>query len=139
MVSNGFVDAALATGCGPIESSEPGALPCGSFEHAGPNTSAFVVTPSPEEAPLDIGADIELDIGAGALLELPLPDELSLPLHAVRVSAAAAVRPTPATRNLFTMIHSCLSGGSSPSELPDAGHSERLPERMGRCSENPIG
>src|SRR5256885_14726705 len=62
LVSSGFVDAAEATGRGPIESSEPGAEPCGSCEQAGPKTSALVVTPSAAAVmPVDVAA-IELPV-----------------------------------------------------------------------------
>src|SRR3954471_7928320 len=56
VVSSGLVPAALATGCGPMSSSEPGASPWGSWLQAGPKTSASVVTPAPAAA--DIGVDI---------------------------------------------------------------------------------
>ncbi|GAB3147276.1 hypothetical protein GCM10027258_40420 [Amycolatopsis stemonae] len=64
----------------------------------------MVVTPSAEpEAMLDGGAAIDEE-GAAALELLDDPVEL-LP-QAVRVSAAAAVRPIPAIRRLRTRIHS---------------------------------
>ncbi|GAA4529081.1 hypothetical protein GCM10023192_14990 [Amycolatopsis samaneae] len=95
-----MVEAADATGIGPIESRLPGAFPCGSFEHAGPKTSALVVTPSPEAALLGealVGALLD---GAGAEeLVPPLPE--SVP-HAVSVRSAAAAATVPVTRILFT-------------------------------------
>ncbi|GLY44484.1 hypothetical protein Amsp01_105070 [Amycolatopsis sp. NBRC 101858] len=60
----------------------------------------------PSEAPasaLEDGAAADED-GAGALLDEEEAE--SLPLHAVSVSAAAAVRPIPAIRRLRTRIHS---------------------------------
>ncbi|GLY38096.1 hypothetical protein Amsp01_041200 [Amycolatopsis sp. NBRC 101858] len=58
--------------------------------------------PSPAAA-LEDGAAIDED-GAGALLEADEP--VSLLPHAVRVRAAAAVRPIPAIRRLRTKNHS---------------------------------
>ncbi|GLY43444.1 hypothetical protein Amsp01_094670 [Amycolatopsis sp. NBRC 101858] len=63
----------------------------------------MVVVPPPAAAALEDGAAIDED-GAGALLEADEP--VSLLPHAVRVSAAAAVRPIPAIRRLRTRIHS---------------------------------
>jgi hypothetical protein len=80
-----------------MESRLPGVLPWGSALQAGPKTSALVVTPV--EALLAAGADAEV-VGAGALVAGVLAD---VPLlHAARVSAAAAVRPIPARRRVFT-------------------------------------
>src|SRR5438045_8964516 len=66
--SSGLVLAAVATGCGPIALSEPGASPCGSWLQAGPKTSAFVVTPVAVDAAADVAG--AADGGGGALVAL---------------------------------------------------------------------
>jgi hypothetical protein len=69
----------------------------------------LVVTPlDAAESAEDDGAAIE-DDGAGALLEAD--EAVSLLPHAVRVNAAAAVRPIPARRRLRTKNHSNLLRG----------------------------
>ncbi|GAA1992795.1 hypothetical protein GCM10009754_84820 [Amycolatopsis minnesotensis] len=107
--------AAVATGSDTMPSTEPGPV-AGTFEHAGPNTSAFVVIPLPA------GAAAELDdigeLGAGALLLLlPLPDPLSEPLLQAAIErAAAAAIPSPATRRRL------LTGNQLHSRPEGAGH-----------------
>src|SRR4051795_12974043 len=89
VVSNGLVPAALATGCGPMLFSEPGASPCGSMLQAGPKTSALVVTPFAAAAGAGlIGAD-----AAGALAGA-LVAGVVVPPQAVRVTVSAASAPT---------------------------------------------
>src|SRR4249919_3498968 len=90
VVSSGLVPAAVATGCGPMELSEPGALPCGSWLQAGPKTSALVVTP------LSAMADV---IGAAAAgLAAPLVEGVAVPPQAASAAVAAAITPMQASR-----------------------------------------
>src|SRR6476469_6909534 len=92
VVSSGLVLAAVATGCGPMELSEPGALPCGSWPQAGPKTSELVVTPVSAAA----GAAV---IGAAAAGLLPPPVEgVALLPQAASATVAAAIAPMVASR-----------------------------------------
>src|SRR6185437_2309007 len=101
VVSSGLVLAAVATGCGPIALSEPGASPCGSWPHAGPKTSALVLTPVSAAAAAGV---------AGAAAGAPaagLDAGAVVPPQAARARVAAAITPTPASR------WSLRTGGSS--------------------------
>src|SRR4051794_41716268 len=66
VVSSGLVLAALATGCGPMLLSEPGASPCGSWPQAGPKTSALVVTPVLAAAVAEADGLDAAELGAAA-------------------------------------------------------------------------
>src|SRR4051812_36962212 len=100
VVSSGLVLAALATGCGPMLSSEPGASPCGSMLQAGPKTSALVVTPS---AAAGAAAGAGLADAAGALAGALLAGAVLAP-QAVRDTVRAASAPTVANRKVFRTV-----------------------------------
>ena len=101
VVSSGLVLAAVATGCGPMLLSEPGASPCGSWLHAGPKTSALVVTP------VSAAGVIGADAGAAGALAAELEAGAAVPPQAARARVAAAITPMPVSRWILR------TGGSS--------------------------
>jgi hypothetical protein len=70
-----------------MELSEPGASPCGSWLHAGPKTSALVVTPVFAVAAADVAG------AAAGALAAGLEAGAAVPPQAARVSVAAAIAP----------------------------------------------